>query len=69
MLPKRLWHPGASNLTPQDIRGMQEGKDVTGYEIIKAMMSYIWPKDNWGIKARVVTALSLLVGAKVGLFK
>ena len=29
------------------------------------MMTYIWPKGNPGLKLRVLTSLSLLVGAKV----
>ncbi|XP_022100448.1 ATP-binding cassette sub-family B member 7, mitochondrial-like [Acanthaster planci] len=38
---------------------------VTGWEIIREMLSYIWPRDERGIKIRVMTALGLLVGAKV----
>ncbi|KKK20107.1 iron-sulfur clusters transporter atm1 [Aspergillus rambellii] len=33
--------------------------------IMKEMAKYLWPKDDWGTKLRVGTALSLLVGAKV----
>jgi ABC transporter ATM len=35
------------------------------WAIIKEMAKYLWPKDDWGTKLRVGTALSLLVGAKV----
>ncbi|KAL2814850.1 P-loop containing nucleoside triphosphate hydrolase protein [Aspergillus cavernicola] len=35
------------------------------WAIIKEMAKYLWPKDDWGTKVRVGTALSLLVGAKV----
>ena len=38
---------------------------MTGIDILRAMMTYIWPKGNPAIKLRVITALSLLVGAKV----
>ncbi|XP_033635648.1 ATP-binding cassette sub-family B member 7, mitochondrial-like isoform X1 [Asterias rubens] len=38
---------------------------VTGWEIIREMLTYIWPKDERGIKIRVLTALSLLIGAKI----
>ena len=38
---------------------------MTGIDILRSMMTYIWPKDNPAIKLRVITALSLLVGAKV----
>ncbi|XP_076444479.1 iron-sulfur clusters transporter ABCB7, mitochondrial-like [Babylonia areolata] len=64
-LPERLWHPGASNLNPQDIRGLPHDQAVTGTDILKSVVTYIWPKGNLGIKVRVITALSLLVGAKV----
>lgn len=33
--------------------------------IIKEMAKYIWPKDDFGARARVGTALALLVGSKV----
>lgn len=32
---------------------------------MKEMAKYLWPKDDWGTKLRVGTALSLLIGAKV----
>lgn len=35
------------------------------WAIMKEMSKYLWPKDDWGTKLRVGTALSLLVGAKV----
>ncbi|KAL1998236.1 hypothetical protein VTN02DRAFT_6566 [Thermoascus thermophilus] len=35
------------------------------WAIIKEMAKYLWPKDDWGTKLRVGTALSLLVGAKI----
>ena len=33
--------------------------------ILKSLMKYIWPKTSLGVKVRVITALSLLVGAKL----
>ena len=33
--------------------------------IVKAMAVYIWPPDNQEVKTRVVTAMGLLVAAKV----
>ncbi|KAK7107846.1 hypothetical protein V1264_015691 [Littorina saxatilis] len=65
ILPERLWHPGASSFNPQDVKGLPQDKEVPGKDILRAMMTYIWPKDNLGTKVRVITALSLLVGAKV----
>ena len=38
---------------------------VGGWDIIKAMLGYVWPKGDLRIKSRVVVALSLLVVAKV----
>ncbi|KAL3475486.1 P-loop containing nucleoside triphosphate hydrolase protein [Aspergillus californicus] len=35
------------------------------WAIMREMAKYLWPKDDWGTKLRVGTALSLLVGAKV----
>ncbi|KAK3935728.1 iron-sulfur clusters transporter ATM1, mitochondrial [Diplogelasinospora grovesii] len=35
------------------------------WAIMKEMSRYLWPKDSWGDKMRVVLAVSLLVGAKV----
>ncbi|XP_011660832.2 ATP-binding cassette sub-family B member 7, mitochondrial isoform X4 [Strongylocentrotus purpuratus] len=38
---------------------------VGGWDIIKAMLGYVWPKGDLSIKSRVVVAMSLLIGAKV----
>ncbi|KAI9089612.1 iron-sulfur clusters transporter ATM1 [Phlyctochytrium arcticum] len=35
------------------------------WQIIRELFTYLWPKDHPGIKARVVIALSLLVGGKI----
>ncbi|CAI7572332.1 unnamed protein product [Penicillium glandicola] len=35
------------------------------WAIMKEMAKYLWPKDDWGTKLRVSTALSLLIGAKI----
>uniref|UniRef100_A0AC34GDE1 ABC transporter ATP-binding protein n=1 Tax=Panagrolaimus sp. ES5 TaxID=591445 RepID=A0AC34GDE1_9BILA len=40
-------------------------KQPSGSEVIKKLLSYVWPKGNWRIKARVIVALSLLLAAKV----
>lgn len=40
-------------------------RNATDWAIIKQMMKYIWPKNDIGVKTRVVIALSLLVGGKV----
>lgn len=35
------------------------------WAIMKEMVQYLWPKDNLGTRARVLIAVSLLVGSKV----
>ncbi|ESO89111.1 hypothetical protein LOTGIDRAFT_154193 [Lottia gigantea] len=39
--------------------------DIKTVEVLKALGTHVWPKDEKGIKPRVVIALSLLVGGKV----
>ncbi len=34
-------------------------------QMIRAMVAYIWPQDNPGVRRTVVMALALLVGAKL----
>ena len=43
-----------------------EGLKLNGWKIIREMIRHIWPREHPTLKVRVVTALSLLVGAKVG---
>ncbi|ELU13186.1 hypothetical protein CAPTEDRAFT_149358 [Capitella teleta] len=40
-------------------------KEIGAGRIIKTMLSYVWPRDQPGLRARVVVALSLLLGAKL----
>ncbi|KAI9308571.1 hypothetical protein BJ944DRAFT_95734 [Cunninghamella echinulata] len=40
-------------------------RNKTDWAIIKQLMKYIWPKNDIGVKSRVVIALSLLIGGKV----
>ncbi|KAI8875185.1 hypothetical protein K501DRAFT_72411 [Backusella circina FSU 941] len=42
-----------------------KGRNATDWAIIKQLMKYIWPKNDIGVKARVVIALSLLIGGKL----
>ncbi|XP_074649596.1 iron-sulfur clusters transporter ABCB7, mitochondrial-like [Tubulanus polymorphus] len=60
---RTCFHPGASTLSPNAISVPQ--KEVTGWEIIKNMLAYVWPRDKPGIRARVVAAFGLLIGSKV----
>lgn len=40
-------------------------KNISEIKILKTLLKYIWPKDNWKVKIRVIIAFSLLIGAKV----
>ena len=40
-------------------------KGTVSWKVMKEMMRYVWPKGEASLKARVVFAISLLVGAKV----
>ncbi|BFZ59024.1 Iron-sulfur clusters transporter atm1, mitochondrial [Saitoella coloradoensis] len=48
--------------TEKEERAEQRKADIA---IIKEMGQYLWPKNSFGTKARVVSALILLVGGKV----
>lgn len=59
---KRKKLPTTNAPQSMDIYG---GPEITSMEVLKAMMVYIWPKDNDMIRKRVSLALGLLVGSKV----
>ena len=64
-VPQRsCFHPGVTNVARDAIKGAKDQK-TTSKEMFQGMISYIWPKGNSAVKARVVFALSLLVGAKL----
>lgn len=44
---------------------LYNGPEITSTEVFRAMMAYIWPKDNEMIRRRVGLALGLLAGSKV----
>ncbi|CAO3662629.1 unnamed protein product [Umbelopsis vinacea] len=44
---------------------VEQTRNATDMAIIKQLMRYVWPKDDAGVKARVIIALSLLVGGKL----
>lgn len=59
--PRRYFHPnghGPSN-------GINNGATISGRDILKQMVKYIWPKDQANIRRRVVISLALLVTGKV----
>uniref|UniRef100_A0A8D2D3W4 Iron-sulfur clusters transporter ABCB7, mitochondrial n=1 Tax=Sciurus vulgaris TaxID=55149 RepID=A0A8D2D3W4_SCIVU len=63
MIEKRkCWHGHAGGGLHTDPK---EGlKDVDTRKIIKAMLSYVWPKDRPDLRARVAISLGFLGGAK-----
>ena len=57
---KRLIHSHPGSVTKETM-----DKELSPLPIIKTMVGYIWPRDQPALKARVVAALGLLIGAKV----
>lgn len=61
---RNCFHPGTSSLNVNnDIEHAKE--EVTSQEMIKAMLTHIWPKDEPQIRNRVKVAMGLLIGAKL----
>nr|XP_022899895.1 ATP-binding cassette sub-family B member 7, mitochondrial-like [Onthophagus taurus]XP_022918912.1 ATP-binding cassette sub-family B member 7, mitochondrial-like [Onthophagus taurus] len=58
------FHPGVSTLSRDTIQLDGKGQ-VSGKQMVKAMLQYIWPADDKAIRQRVTVALSLLISAKV----
>ncbi|XP_012278205.1 ATP-binding cassette sub-family B member 7, mitochondrial [Orussus abietinus] len=61
---RNCFHPGVSNLSREGVN-FQDSPPVTSTDMIKAMLAYIWPKDDPDIRNRVKVAVGLLVGAKL----
>ncbi|XP_012261385.2 iron-sulfur clusters transporter ABCB7, mitochondrial isoform X1 [Athalia rosae] len=61
---RNCFHPGTSNIGSEVIN-FQDKPPVTSKDMLKGMLSYIWPKDDPTIKKRVQLAMGLLVGAKL----
>nr|XP_055034202.1 iron-sulfur clusters transporter ABCB7, mitochondrial [Misgurnus anguillicaudatus] len=60
---RQCWHGNAGgglNADPKNVL-----KEVNSSKILKAMFTYVWPKDRPDLRARVVISLSLLAGAKM----
>ncbi|XP_011196097.1 iron-sulfur clusters transporter ABCB7, mitochondrial isoform X2 [Zeugodacus cucurbitae] len=45
--------------------GKLDAPEVTSQDMLRAMMAYIWPKEDALVRKRVVISLSLLVGSKM----
>ncbi|KAJ5082922.1 hypothetical protein N7532_011965 [Penicillium argentinense] len=56
--------PAKKDLLSESSKATKEQRKAD-WAIMREMAKYLWPKDDWGTKLRVGTALSLLVGAKV----
>ncbi|CAK1552737.1 unnamed protein product [Leptosia nina] len=53
-----------SGKIPVDIN-LGDAKPVSGMDMVRGMMEYVWPKDNEMIRKRVILSLTLLFGAKL----
>lgn len=67
---KALWNNKSKEKEPLNTSvklasDVPDDKNVTGQMIVKDMLQYIWPKGKTNLKVRVVSALALLVAAKV----
>ncbi|GAB0092612.1 ATP-binding cassette sub-family B member 7, mitochondrial [Sergentomyia squamirostris] len=60
---RNCFHPGISS-GAREVFGV-DGPEVTSTDMVKAMMAYIWPKDDSLVRKRVVISLSLLAAAKL----
>ncbi|KAJ5476745.1 ABC transporterintegral membrane type 1 [Penicillium sp. IBT 31633x] len=56
--------PPKKDLLSEPIAANKEQRKAD-WAIMKEMAKYLWPKNDWGTKLRVSTALSLLIGAKI----
>lgn len=54
-------HGGKSSITT----AKSEEKQVADMKILRTLVSFLWMKDNYEFRLRVITALAFLVGAKV----
>ncbi|CAD5206864.1 unnamed protein product [Bursaphelenchus okinawaensis] len=57
----RFMHSGPAPGVP--ITGV-EARAPTGREITKRLLAFVWPKNNWSIRRRVVIAMAFLITAK-----
>ncbi|WP_228254846.1 ABCB family ABC transporter ATP-binding protein/permease [Aquirhabdus parva] len=57
----------AQQPSPQktDTKSPTPYQGMSGFAVIKSLLPYLWPKGEWGLRARVVTALVLLFAAKL----
>ncbi|OTF81365.1 ABC transporter sub-family B, mitochondrial-like protein [Euroglyphus maynei] len=58
---RRQWHPGHG---ATEIQKFKINGEVSGWQIVRQMLSYTWPKDRPDLRNRVIMAMGLLVAAK-----
>ncbi|XP_053666759.1 iron-sulfur clusters transporter ABCB7, mitochondrial [Anopheles marshallii] len=61
---RHCFHLGHHPASGESI-GTYDGPEIKATDMIKAMATYIWPKDDAMVRKRVLISLSLLGGAKV----
>ncbi|CAJ0578263.1 unnamed protein product, partial [Mesorhabditis spiculigera] len=57
---RTCFHPGAGTQAP-----IQSAANVSGWEVVKRLLRFVWPKGNAPIRKRVVIAMGLLIIAKL----
>lgn len=62
---KPIVQPKITAPKPQDDASKSRAPTMSELKILKNLVHYIWPKGNNRVKARVVIALLLLIGAKL----
>uniref|UniRef100_H2ZZW0 Iron-sulfur clusters transporter ABCB7, mitochondrial n=1 Tax=Latimeria chalumnae TaxID=7897 RepID=H2ZZW0_LATCH len=60
---RTCWHGSAGGGLHSDPK--KGAKDIDAGKIVKAMLSYVWPKDRPDLRARVAVSLGLLATAKL----
>uniref|UniRef100_A0A1Q3F901 Iron-sulfur clusters transporter ABCB7, mitochondrial n=1 Tax=Culex tarsalis TaxID=7177 RepID=A0A1Q3F901_CULTA len=62
---RTCFHIGGHHPASGEKLGTYDGPEITATDMIKAMATYIWPKDDAMVRKRVLISLGLLGGAKV----
>lgn len=65
MVESRVLSTKSVTVTKKDER---KAPDISNKEIRQYLLSFVWPKDDWFIKRRVILTTSLLLGSKVFFF-
>ncbi|KJH40854.1 ABC transporter, ATP-binding protein [Dictyocaulus viviparus] len=60
IVSRTCFHPGANTLVP-----IQANAQLSGWQLVRRLLLFVWPKGNFAVKKRVVLALFLLVAAKL----